>query len=64
MFVSVNDYPFLSLDKITEQLDKLYNTELLFGVWCNSPVRGSSLDLQVDVGTSSRIGDDDALSSC
>ena len=24
--------PFLSVVKITEQLDKLYNTELLFGV--------------------------------
>ena len=27
-------------------------------------MRGCSLDLQVDVGTSSRIEDDDALSSC
>ena len=26
MFVSGNDHLFLALDKITEQLDKLYNT--------------------------------------
>ena len=31
MFVSVNDHLFLALDRMTEQLDKLYNTDLLFG---------------------------------
>ena len=32
-------------------------------IWCNGPERGCSLDLQVDVGTSGRNEDDDALSS-
>ena len=31
--------------------------------WCNDPVRGCSLDLQVGVDTSGRTGDDDTLSS-
>ena len=31
MFVSVSDHLFLALGRITEQLDKLYNTDLLFG---------------------------------
>ena len=33
-------------------------------LWCNGPVRDRSLCLQADVGTSGRIMDDDALSSC
>ena len=32
--------------------------------WCNGPVRGCSLDLQVEFVTSGRIEDDDASSSC
>ena len=31
MFVSVNNHLFLAIDRITEQLNKLYNTDLLFG---------------------------------
>ena len=34
------------------------------GFWCNGPVRDRSLCLQADIGTSGRIIDDDALSSC
>ena len=37
---------------------------ILVIVWCNGPLKGCTLDLQVEVGTSGRIKDDDALSSC
>ena len=40
-----------------------YQQQFLVVIGCNGPVRGCSLGLQADVDTSSRIGDDDALSS-
>ena len=33
-------------------------------LWCNGPVKDRSLCLQADTGTSGRIVDDDAWSSC
>ena len=36
-------------------------TGILVKVWCNGPLKGCSHGLQVDVGTSGKKEDDDAL---